>query len=299
MARTLLLDGDITAYQFAAMAEQAVHWGDGRWTLHADEEEATGKMLEHVDTIIERLEADALVVALSDPDNNFRKDVLPSYKENRVNQRKPMILMELKDALAAEFKTYMKPGLEGDDVLGILATHPTIIKGEKVIVSIDKDMRTIPCKCVNLSHTADALYAKEIEFWTDGITEVTEFEADLFHMMQALAGDPTDGYKGCPGVGMESARKALQLVSVPGHGSCFAPLVEEEYTPTRGKYAGTTTTRWLSAPDPDATMWDVVVSYYAKAGFGEEEALVQARCARILRANDYDFKKKEPILWTP
>lgn len=31
----------------------------------------------------------------------------------------------------------------------------------------------------------------------------------------------------------------------------------------------------------------------------EEDALVQARCARILHADDWDFEKSEVILWTP
>ena len=31
----------------------------------------------------------------------------------------------------------------------------------------------------------------------------------------------------------------------------------------------------------------------------EEDALTNARLARILTANDYDFQRKEPKLWTP
>ena len=31
----------------------------------------------------------------------------------------------------------------------------------------------------------------------------------------------------------------------------------------------------------------------------EEDALVNARLARILTTEDYDYGKKEPILWTP
>ena len=31
----------------------------------------------------------------------------------------------------------------------------------------------------------------------------------------------------------------------------------------------------------------------------EEDALVNARLARILTVDDYDSEKKEPILWTP
>ena len=45
--------------------------------------------------------------------------------------------------------------------------------------------------------------------------------------------------------------------------------------------------------------WDSVVSAYNKAGLEEQDALVQARVARILRWGEYDKRKKEPILWNP
>jgi hypothetical protein len=35
--RLLLLDGDLFAYRNAAGAEKPVDWGDGQWTLSADE----------------------------------------------------------------------------------------------------------------------------------------------------------------------------------------------------------------------------------------------------------------------
>ncbi len=49
----------------------------------------------------------------------------------------------------------------------------------------------------------------------------------------------------------------------------------------------------------EAANWDTVVNAYEKAGLTEEDALVQARVARILRASDYDQSTQEPILWTP
>jgi DNA polymerase-1 len=45
--------------------------------------------------------------------------------------------------------------------------------------------------------------------------------------------------------------------------------------------------------------WPAVVAAYIKAGLTEADALAQARCARILRATDFDYEKQEPILWTP
>jgi DNA polymerase-1 len=45
--------------------------------------------------------------------------------------------------------------------------------------------------------------------------------------------------------------------------------------------------------------WETVVSVFEKAGLTEQDALTQARLARILRWSDWDNTKKEPILWSP
>ena len=44
--------------------------------------------------------------------------------------------------------------------------------------------------------------------------------------------------------------------------------------------------------------WDAVLKAYLKAGYTKEEAITQARLARILRFSDWDDKKKKPILWS-
>jgi DNA polymerase-1 len=97
------------------------------------------------------------------------------------------------------------------------------------------------------------------------LTEITAKEADRYHLYQTLVGDDTDGYVGCPGVG---TKKATKLLDDCAH---------------------------LSA----ATQWEWVVEAYRKRGLDEEAALVQARVARILRAEDWDPIKKEHRLWTP
>jgi len=51
--------------------------------------------------------------------------------------------------------------------------------------------------------------------------------------------------------------------------------------------------------DTKGATWPSVVEAYKKAKLTEEDALMNARCARILRASDWDFKKEEVKLWTP
>ncbi len=97
----------------------------------------------------------------------------------------------------------------------------------------------------------------------EGVFEIEGAEAWYAFYTQVLTGDSTDNYPGCPGVGPKTAEKIL------GYGSGCA------------------------------VNWPAVVEAYEKAGLTEDDAIVQARCARILRAEDYDFEKKEVILWTP
>jgi DNA polymerase-1 len=70
-----------------------------------------------------------------------------------------------------------------------------------------------------------------------------------------------------------------------------------EHTLKSGPRKGQTETRWQEVEMGD--FWSVVVSHFNAAGLSEQDALQQARVARILRASDYDFKNKKPILWTP
>jgi len=110
-------------------------------------------------------------------------------------------------------------------------------------------------------------FSKDLEF------TVSEHQADIYHMSQTLTGDATDGYKGCPGMGAVGAKKLLDKVL-------------DEATP------------WATSQTLRKMMWDAVVAAYVKAGLGEEEALCQARVARILRTGEFNFKTNEVILWT-
>lgn len=280
--RTILLDGDVYCYQAAAAVERTVNWGDGEdddsclYTLHSDLDDAMLTLDASIETLRDRLGGDRVILALTDK-VNWRTSVLPTYKGNRKDVRRPLVLADLRQYARNTYECWERPGLEGDDILGILATNNAAIPGEKIIVTIDKDLKTIPGFHFNSGKPQE------------GIFEVTREEADRFHLMQGIAGDVTDGYTGCPGVGMSKAEEFLDEPYL---------LVPEEYTISRGKRKGEQGTRWVKAPECPS-IWEGIVSLYAKAGYNEEYALQQFQVARILRSSDYDFKKKEPILWTP
>jgi len=46
-------------------------------------------------------------------------------------------------------------------------------------------------------------------------------------------------------------------------------------------------------------MWAGVCRAYGAKGLTETDAVIQARMARVLRAEDWDFQKKAPRLWCP
>jgi len=85
-------------------------------------------------------------------------------------------------------------------------------------------------------------------------------EGRRWHLIQTLAGDQTDGYAGAPGFGIKRA---------------VALFEEEGYT------------------------WETVVKAFASKDLDENIALQNARLAKILTNDDYDWQAKQPILWDP
>lgn len=278
MSTTLLIDGDIFAYQLACAEETAIEI-NGVHMLSADADVGKENLKLLLDGFMERTGADKMVVAISDK-HNFRKDVLPTYKSNRDGIRRPMILGPLKDFLTENYECVIRPGLEADDVLGILATNPKKIPGRKIIVTEDKDLRQVPGL-----HWNPKKEGAEKPFEP---SKVAKKEGDQFFLSQILSGDMVDGYPGCPGIGKVGAMKLVQ-------NPVIFEQVERELK--SGPNKGQIRMEWRSSPIND--VWACIVSLYEKNGLTEQDAITTAQVARILRHEDYDYKNKEPILWNP
>lgn len=274
---TLLIDGDIYAYRCAAGAETGYDF-DGVYSLQADQQVGKDNLDAQLESFAKTLKATKIIVALSDK-KNFRHSVLPTYKSNRKDVRRPLILNVLKEHLVDNYETFIRPSLEADDVLGILATNPKMIKGPKIVITADKDLRTVPA--LHWNPDEEGLVNK-------GPTLISEEQADFAFFCQVLSGDVTDGYKGCEGIGK---KRAQDIISNP----VILERTEEEIK--SGKNKGNMREKWLAHPTDN--VWKSIVSHYEKAGLTEADALVQARVARILRHEDYNYKTKEPILWKP
>ena len=94
----------------------------------------------------------------------------------------------------------------------------------------------------------------------DEVFTIDPVEGAKWHLIQSCAGDQTDGYAGVPGIGVKRATTIFE---------------EKGYS------------------------WKTVLSMFEEKGYTEEDALTNARLARILTVDDYDFNKKEPKLWSP
>jgi DNA polymerase-1 len=238
------IDTDILLYRAALAAETEIEWGSDVWSLFTDLKDAKQAFQHQVDVITSKLGVSDYVCCLSDHSNNFRKVVDPTYKSNRKGTRKPVGYVALCDWVEDNFRTFRRPKIEADDCMGILATKPENV-GHCIIVSDDKDMKTVPGK----------LYRP----MSDERLDISEADADRFFYTQVCVGDPVDGFKGIPGIG---PKKAEQILGTRPH-------------------------------------WGAVEQAYIKAGMTRDDAIQQARLARILRWEDWHEEIQEVRLWQP
>lgn len=305
----LAFDMDYLIFSAMSASEEEHDWGDDLWSLECDHAKARSIMYgtikglkkeiaKQLEKKYPKLRAEGayefVELCIISGKGNFRLDILDTYKGNRVAKRKPVGYPDFCNSTMEHFgpeRSFRWDGVEGDDVIGILGTKPELAGCDRVImVSCDKDFNTIP---------GDFFWMTMME-----LVRNTVEDADKWHMRQTLMGDTTDGYGGVPGVGEAFEGSLMDWLDDPKY------YTAREHTFLRGprkgeieiRYEGKTQEEMLeidpSTPDV-MPLWDCMVSLAASKGMSEEDLLVQARVARILRASDWDFEKQEPILWTP
>lgn len=189
----LLIDGDILIYKAASGVEKEIEFDEDCWVLYTDLADAKRQFKTSLEEIADTVPTHQPYLCISGS-HNFRKDLDVTYKAHRKPVRKPMGFLPFKQWVIDNHQCMIKEGIEADDSLGILATKPG--NEEAIIWSLDKDLKQIPGRHLNLS--------------TGDVETVVEEDADWLHLMQTLTGDPADGYKGCPGMGPKKAEAALR-----------------------------------------------------------------------------------------
>ena len=219
MNRTLLLDADIVAYKASCVHQKDFDFGDTGSARVLDHDQCIRMIEQLIEEYCGETKAQRVVVCLTDK-QNFRKELDATYKANRKDTVKPEMLDWAKEYLAAEYPSFIRPRLEADDCMGILATSSKLLgpkyAGDQIImVSEDKDMRTVPGFLFNPNQPQL------------GVISISENDANRFHMWQTLTGDQTDGYPGCPGIGPKS--DYVQYLMDDAEPSEFWDVVVEAY----------------------------------------------------------------------
>ena len=189
----MIVDGDLVIYKIASSLEEPIDWGNDVWTLHSDLGKGKTLLQQNINFYQEKTKSKEIIFAFSDKDN-YRKELDKEYKSYRKKIRKPICYAPLRKWAEKNYYFYQLPNLEGDDVIGLLATQH--YKGNNVIISGDKDMRTIS--------------SWHCFIGDDQLEYVDEHKADYNFCLQTLTGDQADGYKGCVGVGAVKQIEYLQ-----------------------------------------------------------------------------------------
>jgi len=256
---TAILDADVIAYTACIGKATGVDWGDG---VRTEPSHALSHKIKMADAMVqdwtEYAGCTTTTLAFSGSSaDNFRRKVNPEYKAKR-GPEKPEGYAQVVGHLQATYRSFHQQILEGDDILGLHLTEGLA----DVVVSTDKDIFTLPGKVLRIPRNGPIL----------GPIINSELEADRYWMMQTLAGDAVDGYRGCAGIGLVGAKKLMD--GLGSLGSMWRVVMSTYEKQSRHKSWGK---KFLHKGDP------------------LKEALMNARCARILRHGDY--QDNEVKLW--
>jgi DNA polymerase-1 len=206
----VLIDADTVAFSCAATAEEAELWV------------ATSRANEMIENIIQATDATEYELWLTGP-NNFRYQVFPEYKANRIGGYRPKWEKETKEFLIDNWNANVSEGCEADDMVGVRQCESE----NTIIAHIDKDIDMIPGWHYTWPIVRKGTVVREAKKYY-----VTPEEAHRFFCYQLLIGDPTDGLKGVVGVGPKKANAILDgnkpedwLEIIRGMYSCDEELI--------------------------------------------------------------------------
>ena len=184
----LIIDSDTIAFGCAATAED-----DELWV-------ATSRANDFVENLIRLNNATSYELWLTGK-GNFRYNVYPEYKANRLEAYRPKWEKSVKDYLVDQWQANWSEGCEADDMVGVsLCSTPG-----GVVAHLDKDINLIPGQHFNWELTRLGKVVREARHYF-----ITEEEALRNFYTQLLTGDVTDNIKGVPGIGPKKAEKLLQ-----------------------------------------------------------------------------------------
>ena len=225
---TVLCDGDILAYRPAASCDGRMYThkkATGAWKYKKDVDKFCKEMdlslkdiqieffpepIEHAlaamkmsmlsikRTLITHCDNIELEVYISG-EGNFRNEINPQYKANRIGVRRPHHLKACRDYLVEHYGAVKVDLMETDDMLTIRATELEAEGRPFVIASIDKDLKQMP--------------GMHFDWVKDKYWEVTPEEARELLWTQVCTGDTTDNILSPEGIGPAKAKKLFEDVN--------------------------------------------------------------------------------------
>ena len=176
-------------------------------TLQGEPTGAVFGFISRVESLIQELRPDRLVVAFDSKEKNFRRDLYPEYKAKRLLPPEELIqqLPAIREYLSCRGIHFLeKPGLEADDIIALLVRRFAAAGSEVLIFSADKDLFQLVGERIFIFHPKlkrklDRMDVKEF------FGVFPEQIADYL----ALAGDASDNIPGIPGIGDKTATKLI------------------------------------------------------------------------------------------
>ena len=197
-----LIDADSLLYKAGFSYEEKTNWNELENELGIVKEPSisiTSDIIEArnaIDGLIENIRfktgCDEIEVWLTGH-NNFRYEVLESYKSNRKDSRKPVAFGNLWDYLITHYDALVADDYEADDVV---VYKKSKYPDDYFLCAIDKDV---------LYQTVGTHY----NYGNDELITTTPYDSLRFFYYQILKGDQVDGYKGVPNIGHVKANKIL------------------------------------------------------------------------------------------
>ena len=200
----LVVDGHSLAFRaFFALPVDNFSTSDGRAT------NAVWGFATMLAQVIDTEKPDHIAVAFDVKGGTFRSELLPAYKGTREAAPEDLLtqLPLIQRMLTALGVTYIeKPGYEGDDVIGTLASMGDAAGYRTLVLSGDRDAFQL------VSDTVTVLYPghhfKDLRHMTpDAVEEKYHVTPAQYPDLAALRGETSDNIPGVPGVGDGFAAK--------------------------------------------------------------------------------------------
>lgn len=200
----LVVDGHSLAFRaFFALPVDNFSTSDGRAT------NAVWGFATMLAQVVDAEQPDHLAVAFDVKGGTFRNTMLPQYKGTRDAAPEDLLaqLPLIQRMLTALGITYIeKPGYEGDDVIGTLATMGSDAGYRTLVLSGDRDAFQLISDRVTVLYPGQ--HFKDLKHMTpEAVEERYHVRPDQYPDLAALRGETADNIPGVPGVGDGYAAK--------------------------------------------------------------------------------------------